>query len=430
MRPTGRTARLLALVTFVGCSPGESAPPPAASSASYLYVFAGVGAAHHAGAGGPAQGDSARGQDFLAVIDADTASATYGRVVATAPLGVAGTAPHHIELEMPAAGGWLFGNAYGSGRVHLFDLADPLHPRVAGVLDTAPGLRMPHSFARLRDGRVLATMQFGDGRTKGDPGGLALFTNEGRFVRAGSSADSRMPGAPIRTYALDVAESTDRVLTTSSPMDTERTADVVQLWRLSDLSLLHTIQVPASRADSTWRYPFELRFLDDGKSAFMNTYYCSFYFLSGLDGDAPAIERVLELEFARKYDSCGVPLRVGHWWIMPVTNAHEFVVLDLADPRRPRVASRLASDSTFSPHWLAREPGTARLVATSQEPDHRVSLLRFDSTSGQLSWDERFRERPDGPRGVTFGRASWPHGPSGAALPHGAVFSRPRTASR
>ena len=45
-----RAAPLLALAIVAGCRPGEGAPPPAASSASYLYVFAGVGAAHHGGA--------------------------------------------------------------------------------------------------------------------------------------------------------------------------------------------------------------------------------------------------------------------------------------------------------------------------------------------------------------------------------------------
>lgn len=41
---------------------------------------------------------------------------------------------------------------------------------------------MPHSYARLDDGNVLATLQFGDGKTKGNAGGLALFTHEGRFL--------------------------------------------------------------------------------------------------------------------------------------------------------------------------------------------------------------------------------------------------------
>lgn len=415
---------------IVACSTAERADtsrPAPAGNGPYLFVFAGDG--KHATMGGGHAHDSAvaagtaEDSDFLAVIDADTASATYAQVVATSPTGAVGTMPHHIELEMPAGGRPLFASAYAAGRAYLFDLADAKRPRLTGTLDTVPGLRSPHSFVRLADGNVLATMQFGDERAKGKPGGLALFSPEGRVVRQGSSADPTMPGAAVRTYALDVAPSTDRVITTSSPMDTERTADVVQLWRLSDLTLLRTLRMPRTATDTMWRYPFEIRFLADGKTAFMNTYYCAFYALSGLDGEAPVIERVLTLEYPR-YNGCGVPLIVSHWWIMPVTEAREFVVLDISDPRRPRVASTLATDSTFSPHWLSREPGGTRLVATSEGPVASVRLVQFDSTSGRLTWDERFRERPDGPLGVSFERATWPHGGVGRAVPHGAVFSR------
>jgi hypothetical protein len=428
---TPRLASLLPLAALIlACSTAEradTATPAPAGNGPYLFVFAGDGK-HVIKSGGhmhdtAVAADSAHHSDFLAVIDAGTASATYAQVVATAPIGAVGTMPHHIELEMPTGGRALFASSYATGRTYLFDLADPKHPRVAGTLDSVPGLRTPHSFVRLADGNVLATMQFGDEHAKGRPGGLALFSPEGRVVRHGSSADATMPGAALRTYALDVAPSIDRVITTSSPMDDERTADVAQLWRLSDLTLLRTIPVPRTTTDTMWHYPFELRFLADGKTAFMNTYYCAFYALSGLDGDAPVMERVLALEFPR-YNGCSVPLVVGHWWIMPVTEAHEFVVLDVSDPRHARVASTLATDSTFSPHWLARDPGRTELVATSGGPVASVRLLQFDSTSGRLTWDERFREHQGGPLGVSFERATWPHGATGRAVPHGAVFSR------
>jgi hypothetical protein len=403
-------AVVVALATLIACAPSDRGTTPAPSR-HHLFVFAGD-TSHHS-----------TKRDFLAVIDADTASPAYATVVATVPVGDGPAMAHHIEFEMPAGGRPLVGNTYMSGRAYLFDLADPLRPRAAGAVDSVPGLRTPHSFARLADGNVLATMQFGDGRAKGDPGGLALFSPEGRVVRQGSSADPAFPGAAIRTYALDVAPRTDRVLTTSSPMDDERTADVVQLWRLSDLTLLRTLAVPQSAADSMWHYPFEVRFLDDGRSAFLNTFYCAFYHLSGLDGDTPTIERVFALE-QPKYTWCGVPLRIGQWWIMPVTKAREYVVLDISDPRRPRIASALATDSTFFPHWMSREPGSDRIVVSSDGPHPSVRIARFDSTTGRLAWDERFRETPNGPLGVSFVRESWPHGAAGYAAPHGAVFSR------
>src|SRR5688500_10060236 len=229
------------ILAALACRPAE--PPVtttgSAGTGSYLYVFAGD--ADH----------GASESDFLAVIDADTTSATYAQVRATIPIGAGGTMPHHTEMEVPAGGRSLFANSFMTGRTYLFDFADPLTPRIAGMLDSVPGFRMPHSFARLADGNVLATMQFGDGRSKGDPGGLALFTAEGRFIRAVSSADSSFPGAGIRTYSLDVSAATDRVITTSTPMDTSSTtADVVQLWRLSDLTPPRHMPFTRTSADS------------------------------------------------------------------------------------------------------------------------------------------------------------------------------------
>jgi len=249
-------------------------------------------------------------------------------------------------------------------------------------------------------------------------------------LRVGSAADSAFPGASLRIYSLDVSPATDRVLTTSSPMELEpNTADVVQLWRLSDLKLLETVAVPKTAPDSTSRYPFEIRFLPGGRSAILNTLYCGIYYLSALDGEAPMLEPVLALEQPRNL-YCAVPLLVGTWWILPIEQRREIVVYDLSDPRKPREAGVLVADSTFAPHWLSREPGTDRITVTTDYPSPAVRLARFDSTTGTLSWDESFRDRPDGPPGVSFDREAWPHGKTGKALPHGTVFSRPRAGER
>ncbi|HEV8364553.1 MAG TPA: hypothetical protein VGQ52_13645 [Gemmatimonadaceae bacterium] len=397
------------LLVMCACSRSE-AP---VDTSRYMFVWAGD-ADNRAG-------DS----DFLAVIDIDSTSARYAQVVATLPIGAVHTMPHHTESQMPPDGHALFANAFMPGRTYLFDLTNPLQPRIAGTIDTIPGLRQPHSYFRLPDGRVVATVQFGDGRTRGDPGGLAMLTPDGRVLRTSSSSDKAFPGAAIRTYSLDVSRAGDRVLTTSTPMDNERTADVVQLWRLSDLSLQRTIAMPASPNDSAWRLPFEVRFLDaDGRRAFMNTWNCGFYLLSGLDGPKPTIERAMTLPNP-KIAGCGVPLLWGKYWIMPVGDAREFLVLDISDPRQPKVASRLAADSSFYPHWISRDPWNDRVILTTEGPTPRVMIARFDSTSGTLQYDERFRESTSGMPGVSFARETWPHGASGPAKPHGAIFGPP-----
>jgi hypothetical protein len=408
MRPTRHsfrwnlvTAVILAIIAGCGRDRGQD------TESRYLYVWAG-------------DADNRPGDtDFLAVIDVDTASPTYAQVVATAPISAVHTMPHHTEPTVPRDGKFLFANGFMANRTYLFDVSDPLAPRMVKSIDSVPGFRSPHSYVRLEDGRVLATLQFGNGSEPGDPGGLALFSRNGDILQTASAADSSMPGAAIRTYSLAALESLDRVITTSSAMDTERTADVVQVWRLEDLTLLKTLAVPPSTADSAGHFPFEVRWLPDNR-AFLSTWNCGFYLLSGLDRATPSIERILALDHPRN-TGCGVPTLVGHHWIMPISNAQQYMTLDIADPRRPRIASVLRADSGFTPHWSIADPHGRRIAFTSEGPRPGVMLGRFDSTTGLLTWDENFRE--DGkPRGVSFERTSWPHGDTGPAHPHAAVF--------
>jgi hypothetical protein len=78
---------------------------------------------------------------------------------------------------------------------------------------------------------------------------------------------------------------------------------------------------------------------------------------------------------------------------------------------------------------MSREAGTDRIVLSAEGKHPSVRIVRFDSTAGTLRWDERFREKRDGPLGVSFDRAEWPHGKNGPAQPHGTVFSRPPAAA-
>ena len=78
----------------------------------YLFVWAGDRA--HAG------------NDFLAVIDADPASDSYGRLLTTLATDQKTVRVHHTEYSMPA-GGMLFANDHDAGRTFIFDLHDALH---------------------------------------------------------------------------------------------------------------------------------------------------------------------------------------------------------------------------------------------------------------------------------------------------------------
>jgi hypothetical protein len=421
-------AAFVALTCVTACTrPERSATATAGGSPGrFVYVFAGYTGQEPAGGHThDTTPDSSRPSDFVAVIDVDSTSPTYAQVVGVVSTGAAASMPHHTELVMPDSGWPFAANAYLGDATYLVDVRNPTAPVITGKLDSVPRYRSPHSFARLPNGDLVGTYQYGDKSVKGDPGALARFTRDGRLLRVTTAADPAFAGQELRTYSLDVSATTDLVLTTSVPMDPAETtsADVVQLWRLSDLTLRKTLPLPPSVNDSTSRYPFEVRFLTDGKSALLNTYYCGFYLLSELAGASPRVEPVLALSHP-EHIGCGVPLLIGRWWIMPVASTREFIVYDVADAKRPRRAGALAADSSFEPHWIARDPGSDRLVLTAEGPRPAVRLARFDTTTGRISWDESFREKGSGALGVSFDRTDWPGGAPGRAAPHGALFSR------
>ena len=104
-------------------------------------------------------GDRAgKGEDFIAIIDADPASADYGRVVASAASGIRTQQVHHTEYWMPESG-LLFANDHMAGRTVVMDVRDPLHPQVHASFGDIGGFSHPHSFLRLPNGHVLASFQ-------------------------------------------------------------------------------------------------------------------------------------------------------------------------------------------------------------------------------------------------------------------------------
>lgn len=412
--------------------PSALAQEDAVSPARYLYVW---------------MGDAdERDQDFMAVVDVRPESPTYGRVIATEPVGMRGSMPHHLEYLIPPSDRFLFANGHHHEQIFLFDIREAEHPRVVRTVPTVAPYRYPHDFARLPNGNVLVgflrsegpSPLAGDTTLPGGHGGIAELDPEGRLMRSASAADPEIE-IPIRPYAFAPLPEIDRLVSTSAPMMEDYSADVVQIWRLSDLELLHTLPVPParlangeelmSRAPSGaleptgHKYPFVPRVMADG-SVLLNAYGCGFYRLTAIDSAEPRIQNVYTIEVPREAGlaGCGIPVVVGKFWIMPVGGAHMVVSLDVSDPAHPVELLRLPSDSTFIPHWLAKDPGSNRLVL-GQEVGHedRLLMLRVDPETGRLWWDESFRSE-DGSLGMTFLRNNWPHGETGEATGHAALF--------
>jgi len=413
-RFTSRVSVLVAGCVVLACRDTEkpTARPPAAR---YLAVWAGSQEKMEG-----AKVVTPIGPSFVVIIDADTASAAYGSIVTSVPIGDMSMMPHHTEYTFPR-GGIVFADDYTAGRAFLIDLRDPNAPKRVRAMDGVPGFEKPHSFARLANDHVIATLQYGNGMKPGNPGGIAEFDANGKLVRSVSSADSSMPGARIRNYGVELLPAIDRMITTSAPMDTEHTANTVQLWRLSDLKLLKTIAMPKVANDSLDQQPFEVRALPDGKSVMLNSYLCGMYHVT-VDGDAPRVELVHSLRSPPE-SGCSVPVIVGHYWVIPVAYGHRVIALDVSDPAHAKQVAELKTDSTFLPHWLSADPGSDRIVMVGQDDgEPRVTIIRLDPSTGALTWDDRFHDADKSKHGVSFARSDWPHGKAEHVIPHGSLF--------
>lgn len=394
---------VLALVVCMIHVPAQSQQPAAAGH----YLFAWTGDVAH------------KGNDFLAVIDADPVSATYGHLMTTLATDQPTMRAHHTEYTMPASG-MLFANDHDAGRTFIFDLRDPMHPKVATSFTDMAGYMHPHSYLRLPNGHVLATFQHahhGDAEM-GFTGGLVEIDDQGKVIRASSSADPAFRGALLTPYSLVVLPDLDRVVSTDSSMHLEDIflGVTYQVWRLSDLKLLKTAYFDVGENHYAQISPEEPRRGPDG-SVFVQTLGCGIERITDVNTDQPRSQLVHT--FPGNW--CGVPTIVGHYLIQSVPATHGLIVLNLANADKPVEVSRLKISDTYQPHWTGWDAKMQRLVVTGSEP--RLYLLKFDLATGALAMDDAFHDT-DGKPGFNFSDREWPHGWKGTGSPHGVVFSR------
>ena len=404
-----RADLILVLALCAAVLPLHSQDQSATASGHYLFAWAG-------------DADN-KGNDFLAVIDADPASTTYGHLITTLATDQQTALIHHTEYEMPASG-MLFANDHYAGRTFIFDLRDPLHPKIATSFTDLAGYMHPHSYVRLPNAHVLATFQHAhnaDGAARGAAGawgGLVEIDDDGKVIRSASSADPAFPDALLTPYGLVILPELDRIVSTNSSMHSDQIFRGVtyQVWRLSDLKLLKTEFFAVGENRYSQISPEEPRLGPDG-SVFVQTLGCGIERITGLKSGEPGSKMAYELPG----DWCGVPTIVSHYLVQSVPQIHGLVVLDIANSTKPAEVSRLTFSDTYRPHWTGWDPKTGRLVVTGSEP--RLYLLKLDLATGALSLDAAFHDA-NGKPGFDFADRDWPHGWKGSGLPHGAVFSR------
>lgn len=403
-------------------SPAMKADSEQAAPSRYLLVFA---------------GDDWRtkpwSEDFFVTYDLAT-----GKPVASTPIGHSGSMPHHTEYTLPSPGDLLWANAHHAEEILLLDWSDPLKIRIADRIKAPAPLRFPHDFKRLSDGAMMvgflrsegASPEPGDETMPGNHGGIAEYRPDGTLVRASSAAASGLPH-PVRPYSFVEIDGGRRLVTTSAAMMEKSSADVVQVWRRSDLKLLHTLVVPPG-ADQTGKpvpaaagAPFAAKVMTDG-SILISTYGCGFYRLGGAEGETPRLTHVLTISPTSADDSrgsCGVPSLSGQYWIQPVGKEGRVAVFDISSPASPREIFSLSIAPGFAPHWSALDPRSDRVVIGAEAGmEEAMAILRLDPQSGALRFDDRLTDAKGRKGFLDFTQEEWPHGRTGPAWGHAALF--------
>ena len=376
-----KISSVVALAALIGFAGAFSDQP----TREYLYLWT-------------ASADSTQ-PDFLAVLDVTDSA----RLVTTLAVPGRGNRPHHTEYEMPRDR-QLFANGFASGRTFIFDLKSPAAPRLVGDFGDLAGYHHPHSYLRLPNGNLLATFQMQHDSAGPVAGGLVELTPAGRVIRS-SSANAPGLDRGLRVYSAAVVPALDRIVTTTTDMDPGRIpAREIQIWRLSDLKLLHTVTLPNGPAGTEAQYTAEPRVLADGRTVLVSTFSCGLFLLNEVSGDAPSGRLIAS--FPRKEGTfCAVPVVVGHYYLVTVPAWSAVVSLDVSDPAAPREVGRVALGANDVPHWIAVSPNQRRVVVTGYGSlQNRVVLLRFDPGTGALSLDGPGYRMDNGiPHGAVFG---------------------------
>lgn len=355
--------------------------------------------------------------NFLAVLNGDPNSSEYGQLISTVKAGAKGIDAHHTNHKLPASG-ILFANEYKGGRTFIFDTKiNSYEPKLVTEFTNRNEYTFPHSFEELPNGNVLSTFQ-----TKGDgnkvTGGLVELTPKGEFVRASDAEVSNV--VDMRPYSLEVMPEIDRIVTTNLDMkDQVEKGKHVQIWRLSDLKLLHTLKLPdGPRGKESW-YPMEPRALNDGKTVMLNTLACSMFIVYDIESEKPKTKLVYDFQGV----GCALPVVIGNYWVQALGTNYKVAVLDVSNPHEPREVSSISFPENYLPHWLARDAEGVRIVMTGySKMDNRVSMLKFDKQTGKIEVDPNFGQADEILPGFFTDNLEWPHGFKGHAVPHGTVF--------
>lgn len=364
---------------------------PSAAGDKYLLVWA---------------GDQARkAPDFLAVVDFDESSKSYGRILNTVPLpapGAANNEPHHVGLssdgKVMACGG-LLSVLQGQKEIFFFDVSNPAAPKFMSSADP-PQSSITDEFYALSGGGFLVTMMGGaEGHA---PGRVAEFDKDLRLVAehpAEPPQDGFNPhGISVRPE-INLMVTSDFICPSSTLMAVPGDLNLrggVRVWDFRARKIVRSIDIPGAGGT------IDVKLIpnDPGKRAYTaGMIDDKLYLIDTEKGTATAV-----FDFATMAKG-GWPqlMRMtadGKRLFLSMNMAGKIAMFDTTDPAKPQLLKALDLGKDSGPHYIALTADGKRLVITDYflnedgagkvhaEGDHKVHVARV--TARDVTLDPRF----------------------------------------
>lgn len=343
--------------------------------------------------------------DFLAVVDVDPASPSYGEILTTVPTGSAGNEAHHFGYTADADR--IFAGGLFSNQLFIYDVeSDPLEPQLLRTVDLdQTGYSGPHTLYAVPGGVMLAMLGSTDG---GGPAALVKLDNRGEFIEAYPQAGHA--GTPEYMYDVGVKPEMNLMVTSSwahpehvkmeggSPP--EHTGNQVVVWDWTTKEILQVEELDLA--------PLEVRWLHGptGLGGFVNCAYGNsvWYWEDANDDGTLEFHRVIQL----REGSAPADMRISYDnRFLYVSNFAGGSVqqFDISDPLHPELVDEVELPH---PNMMKLSPDSERLYVTNSllstmDPDQNfgVWLLRVGPGGMEIDpeFDPDFMSFASGPAG-------------------------------